>query len=548
MGQPSRRQVLGAAGAVALGLSACGSGGSKGGGNLSTNRTGAMDTFGVGTQFKATAPQSFSILYNNNPVYPLKHDWLFWSELTKRTGVTLQTIDVPLSDYNQKRGVMISAGNAPFIIPKTYHPAETEFVTGGAIIPVSDYLDLMPNYTDKVKKWSLEPNIDTYRQSDGKYYLLPGLHQQAWQDYTFVVRTDVLQALSIPTPKTWDDVYAMLKEIKKAYPKSYPLSDRFNQAPPSQPGGNLLNLAAQAWGTYGGWGYQPSFWDAKAGKFVFPGAMDEYRQMLEFLNKLFREGLLDPESFTQTDDRARQKFANGDSFMASTNAQYIVLQYRADLAKTNPKATVAKIPVPIGPTGPIIDSRTRLENGIMISKKARESKNFVAMMQFIDWLWYSDAGEEFAKWGVTGVTYTKDAAGNYHLPPDIDFLGLNPKGTKDLRKDFGFGNGVFAYGGTTKLLQSTMSPEEIAFQNEMNSRTLTPVPPPAPLTSTEREQATLWDSPLQDFLFQQTLRFILGQRPLSEWNSYLSELKSKNVSEYMDMVNKAHERYQKAHG
>ena len=39
----------------------------------------------------------------------------------------------------------------------------------------------------------------------------------------------------------------------------------------------------------------------------------------------------------------------------------------------------------------------------MISKKARDSKNFVAMMQFIDWLWYSDAGQEFAKWGVEGT-------------------------------------------------------------------------------------------------------------------------------------------------
>ena len=30
------------------------------------------------------------MLYNNHPNYPLKNDWLFWSELTKRTNVTLE--------------------------------------------------------------------------------------------------------------------------------------------------------------------------------------------------------------------------------------------------------------------------------------------------------------------------------------------------------------------------------------------------------------------------------------------------------------------------
>jgi putative aldouronate transport system substrate-binding protein len=33
-----------------------------------------------------------------------------------------------------------------------------------------------------------------------------------------------------------------------------------------------------------------------------------------------------------------------------------------------------------------------LEDGVMISSKALGSPNFTAMMQFIDWLYYSDAG------------------------------------------------------------------------------------------------------------------------------------------------------------
>ena len=35
----------------------------------------------------------------------------------------------------------------------------------------------MPNFQDKVAKWNLKADLDTLRQADGKYYLLPGLHE-----------------------------------------------------------------------------------------------------------------------------------------------------------------------------------------------------------------------------------------------------------------------------------------------------------------------------------------------------------------------------------
>ena len=55
------------------------------------------------------------------------------------------------------------------------------------------------------------------------------------------------------------------------------------------------------------------------------------------------------------------------------------------------------------------------------------------------------------------------------------------------------------------------------------------MPPPHPLTDEEREQATLWETPLKDHVTQNTLKFILGQRPLSEWDAYVAELKGKNM-------------------
>ncbi|WP_422769906.1 extracellular solute-binding protein [Plantactinospora sp. WMMC1484] len=540
-----RRAAVVAAGALTLSLVACGSGDDSEATDLSENRVGAMSEYGVNQQFKATEPVSFSILYNNHPNYPNKKDWLFWSELTKRTNVTLEPVEVPLSDYNQKRSLLVGAGDAPFIIPKTYPSQEDTFVSSGAILPVSDYLDLMPNFKDKIEKWNLAPEINQRRQADGKYYLLPGVHEKPWHDYSLAVRTDILAELNLEIPKTWDDLYTVLKAMKTRYPDSTPFSDRFSQP---NPGGNLLNILAASYGLEGaGWNFQHISWDANAKKLFYTGASEPYKQMLTYLNKLVKEGLLDPESFTQTDDQARQKLANGKSFVISTNAQTLVNEYRPDLAKTLPKATMTKIPLPIGPAGEINPS-SRLENGVMISSKARDSKNFVAMMQFIDWLYYSDDGQMFARWGVEGTTFVKDASGKPTLAPDVNVIGLNPDAPKHLQKDFGFYNGVFAYGGKPELVQSFFSPEEQEFQAVMNARTPRPVAPPYPFTDEEREQVSLWQTPLQDFVYQATLQFILGQRDLAQWDAYVAELKSKNMDAYMTKVQEAYERYQKEHG
>ncbi|MCZ7436803.1 extracellular solute-binding protein [Micromonospora sp. WMMC241] len=547
MVQLSRRQVLFATGAAAVvSLAGCGDD-TPDKKDLDRNRAGAMEKYGVGDQFKATEAVTFSILYNNHPNYPLKPEWLFWSELAKRTNVKLDPVAVPLSDYEQKRSVLVGSGDAPLIIPKTYHPQENSYVSSGAILPVSDYLDLMPHFKEKLEKWNLQPEMDTLRQEDGKFYLLPGLHEKPWQDYTLAVRTDVLEQLKIPSPTTWDEVYTMLKAMKAAHPDLYPLSDRFGKP---NPAGNLLNMLALAYGLQGaGWNYQPTSWDDSAGKYVFTGGSDRWRQVVEYLHKLVAEGLLDPETFTQTDDQARQKLASGKSFVISANAQSIVNDYRPDAAKLNPNARFGKIMFPIGPAGPV-NPASRLENGVMISSKARDGKNFVAMMQFIDWLWYSDAGQEFTKWGVEGTTYTRDGSGRRTLTPDVNVLGLNPKGTKHLQKDFGFYNGVFAYGGKLDLVQSFFSPEELVFQKEMNARKPATwvTPPPAPLSDEEREQTTLWATALKDHVTANTLKFALGQRPLSEWDAYVAELKAKNAEAYTELVNKAYERYRKNHG
>jgi putative aldouronate transport system substrate-binding protein len=548
MTQLSRRELLGAIGGVAaFALVGCGSGEDDTGG-LGDKKVGAMDNFKVGDQFKATEPLTFSIAMLDNPGYPYTAGWEFFSELTKRTNVKFNSTVIPLSDYNQKRSVMVGAGNAPFIIPKTYHPSEEEYIAGGAILPVSDYVHLMPNFQAKVQKWGIQAEIDAQlKQADGKYYLLPGIHEDVWLDYSLAIRSDILTKLNLQPPTTWDELKTVLTAMKPLANK-YPLSDRWSTTPEGPGANTLLAHMSDGYDTRAGWDWQPYHWDTNTSKFVFPGAMDNYKAILAYLNDLVKSGLMDPESFTQQDDQAKQKFGTGKSFVISTNAQELINTYRKDLTAQVPGGTVVKIPRLMGPMG-ATKRGTRLENGIIISTKAKDSKNFVAMMQFIDWLWYSDAGQLLAKWGIQGQTFTGSVDdGSLKLASDVDWAGLNPTGTKKLNKDFGFFNGVFAYGGSTKFLDTQFTPEEKQFQDAMAQRKLRPSEPAHPLTADEREQTTLWATALKDHVNQQSLKFILGQRPLTEWDAYVTELKGKNMDQLIDIHNKAADRFKKDHG
>lgn len=534
-------RIVAAAAAISVGgvLTACSGGAADKGASIDGGSVGAMKHYTVGTAFKATAPMTLPILFSDHPNYPLKKSWSLWSQITKRTNVTLDPTVVPMSDYDAKRSLLIGAGDAPMIIPKTYPGEESPFVSAGAILPVSDYVNLMPNYQKKIKDWGLEKEIDGLRQADGKYYLLPGLHEELWPDYTLAVRTDIFKKEGIAIPTTWDELKSALEKLKAAYPDSYPFSDRYLAD-------SALSIAGVAFGTQAGWNLVDGMqFDKTSGKFVYAPAQPAYKATLEYFHSLVSGGLMDPESFTQQDDQAIQKFVSGKSLVISANSQDIVT-YRDSMDKSlgAGKYSIAKITVPGGPAGDIIGG-SRLENGVMINAKAAKSKNFVAMMQFIDWFYYSDAGEEFAKWGVKGTTFDKSATGVRTLAKDLNYNGLNPAGTKDLRIEDGYSGGVWAYGGSTDLLQSMMSPEEIAFQKAMATKTTVPLLPPAPLGDTDREQATLLATPLKDYVDQSTLKFILGKRPLSEFGAYVAELKAKGMTRYTDMKNKAYTDYKK---
>jgi len=103
--------AIAAAIGVVSALSACGGGSAdKSASSTDLGSVGAMKGYKADTTFKATEPLTFSLLYSNHPNYPYKADWLLWKKMAELTNVKLTPTIVPMSDYKQKRSLLVGAG------------------------------------------------------------------------------------------------------------------------------------------------------------------------------------------------------------------------------------------------------------------------------------------------------------------------------------------------------------------------------------------------------------------------------------------------------
>ncbi|MDR0959454.1 MAG: extracellular solute-binding protein [Propionibacteriaceae bacterium] len=552
----SRRFVaLGATMALALGtLAGCGGGSTDDGGTTDGGGTdqGAMADFAVGTSFKATEPIEVSLMYRDHTAYPFKDDWLIVKSFQENQNVTFDYTNVPIADWDSQKAIIIGGGDAPDLIPVTYTTEQSKYAGGGAILPISDYLDEMPNFQDKISKWDLTEDLEALRQADGKFYVLPGLHEKVRVQYSVAIRKDYWdQAGVTEDPKTWDEFKAALQKIKDANIPglTYPMSDRWKM-------GSLLSQAGPGFYTIGGttstntWGYGAGvFWNGE--EFEYAGANDGQKQMLAYFADLIASGLMDPESITQDDTAATAKFTTGQSAAISSNDQVTQTDLRTTMEAEGTPAEIKLIRVPGGPAGDYL-AGNRFESGLMVSAAAADKPYFTALLQFIDWLYYSDEGLEFSKWGVlceggaeTDCTYT-DTDGTRAFLPSITYNGINQEGDgssqKKLNVDFGFSNGewMLANGSTAELEASMATEDGKQFSEAMADKELLPVAPGAPLTEDQSADAATLQVQLQAIMIEDTVAYLQGAESVEEdWDAHVERLKSAGMDTLVQYWNDA---------
>ena len=256
---------------------------------------------------------------------------------------------------------------------------------------------------------------------------------------------------------------------------------------------------------------------------------------------------MQPEAFTQEGEATRNQLVNLEAFVSSGQA-LTMADVNNGLNDAFGEGTYEfrRMNMLDGPAGPMVGG-SRLVSGIMLNANVAERDDFLALLQYIDWLYYSDEGNEFAQWGIEGETFvrTDEVDGGYLPMEGISYENFNPGAEESLQEDYGFGNVAFAFASNYDITLSKMNDEEIAYQQRMTeSRELLMPDPPYPMSTPDQEQAALMRTPLQDTVDQYTLRFITGQYELDRWDEFMADLENQNVEGYLELINNAYRDFQ----
>lgn len=549
--QLSRRSVVGmsAAAFASVALASCSSGEGGGEVDLSTQNVGAMEDYAADTQFTATEPITLTMLWTDWPDVPVTDTWRLFARIKELTNVELKLTHIPFSDAVEKRSLLISAGDAPTLIPLVYTGEDAPFVSSGAVVALSDYIEHMPNFRKYVEEWDLGAMIDNIKQADGKAYMLPGLQEVSVPVFSLVLRKDVFESVAGGVPDSWDDLRTALQAIKERYPDSTPLADGFEAQ-------SMLNYAAHAFGTKAGWGFGDGMIEGPDGKLVYVAATEEYRQLVDFFRGLVADGLLDAESLTAANDgtgaaNVSEKFAQERCFAASgSSGTAIEFSQALDATVGKGNHEVVLVPPPSGPAGAMVEPRN-FWHGFMLSSQIASSENFLAVLQFVDWLYYSPQAREMLRWGEEGETYTKDADGRIQLAEGYSLadFDLNVGAETDIKTDLGYSTFPAESTESRALKESYSTPSFVQYIDDvLTTRTPREPFPPAPLDEAELEQASLMSTPLKDAVDTATLQFIMGERDMSEWDAFVAELESAGLSRYVELVDGAHQRFAEKNG
>lgn len=518
-----------------------------------------------GEHFKSDEPVAYSMFWSDHEAYPITENWKLFSKIEELTNVKLDISKhtIARTDYDEKKALMISSGESAYIVPKTYD--ENQFVDGGAIVAISDYTKYMPNYTAFVEQYQLGPDIQTIEKEDGKYYRLPGLKETSEQEYTFMIRSDLFDAAGVDYKTlekdwNWQGLLDALVKVK-AYmvaegmckESDYIWTERWQGDDGS--GGNLLKLVGATYGVRSGWDVADGMqFDREKDEWFFSETTPEYKEYVTQLHKFVEAGILNPESFTITDEQSCAKFYNGESVMLGVNKSMLTT-YQENLDSTlgKDKYGVYQIVYPVGKNKYTAES-ARLENGIMISSKALEElgeEDFIKMLRFIDWLWYSEEGKTLAKWGVEGETYEVAEDGSKTLLPQYYCGGLSIPQTsedqKDMRIEYGYAGGVFTYAGTYDQVTDNYSDTlKEYFDRVSNYREVAPVRPAVSGSEEDNEQINLIKTPLIDNVNSWTLQFITGQKDIEkDWDTYVMSCENLNSQQLVDLYNEIYTRNKK---
>lgn len=423
-------------------------------------------------------------------------------------------------------------------------PGDQEIINqlgeAGLLVNIMDYEDLLVYY----KPW-LEDNNNAARvmTSDGKMYgfALGEYGTHTGNQQLFIYREDAFVEHGIKIPETQEEFYEAAKAFKELYPNSFPVGGGRGRG--TNYDGYLVWLQINhTWYTM--------YYNGE--EFIYGPAQDTeaWKATIEFLSKMYAEGLIDPELLTQSNDQCTERMLGDYHFMVPS--YFAGEQAQLNNSESHPDVTWAFAPRPLSYDGRVgwkpssLMPTYKLTPGDMnvISTKA---KDIEAIVKFIDYQ-YSPEIMDILNWGVEGVTYTVDENGKKSFIDEIrnalqprkaaEAYGLSVSSSSfpALRevKERNAWSGVFPsirvyangeyfdYDDMWKFSYDYEHQEESVFPNE--------IAPPIQYTEDERDFRIEVLTALDTYVKEGFMQFITGGKPIEEFEAWQQTLI--NVGDY----------------
>ncbi|MBQ6706997.1 MAG: ABC transporter substrate-binding protein [Clostridia bacterium] len=221
------------------------------------------------------------------------NQWLI--DLEKRTNVHIEWIVYSLTDWGEQKGILLSGGDLPDIVLGCSTFTDVDILTNTSYF--HDFTDLIDKYMPNLKAAMEEKpemrKICTYE--DGKIYSLPAvLPLRSTVTNQPVINMQWLKNLGLSVPRTLEELEQVFYAFRDGDPNGN--GDPNDEYAISGAGGLPPDLLTP-FGITDQSGTHMML--DENNEWVFYPIQENYKQALKWLNKMYVEGCIDPEMFTQ---------------------------------------------------------------------------------------------------------------------------------------------------------------------------------------------------------------------------------------------------------